>query len=104
MNHGHGTVARVDGEGLSLRHKGRRDVPPLFVMKRFSFEVDLGRLFDTPKLVRQVNIDGMEINIPPKGQRPVFSSGLADEANSTYGQPGHPGVIIEEVNIVNSAL
>ena len=102
MNHGHGTVARVDGEGLSLRHKGRRDVPPLFVMKTFSFEVDLGRLFDTPKLVRQVNIDGMEIHIPPKGQRPVFNTG--QNANSTYGEPSHPGVIIEEVNIANSSL
>src|SRR5688572_28092973 len=55
-DHGHGTFARVEGEGVSLRHKGRRDVPPMFVMKKFTFEVELGSLFDTPKTVREVTI------------------------------------------------
>ncbi|PYS37284.1 MAG: hypothetical protein DMG14_21825, partial [Acidobacteria bacterium] len=46
MTRGRGAVARVEAEGLLLRHKGRRDVPPMFAMKGFSFEVDLGTLFD----------------------------------------------------------
>src|SRR5215813_2031361 len=74
LNRGRGAVARVEGEGLSLRHKGRKDVPPMFAMKEFSFEVDLGTLFETPKIVRLVTLDGMEINIPPKGQRPTLAS------------------------------
>jgi hypothetical protein len=67
----------------------------MFVMKRFTFEVDLGTLFDTPKIVHAVTIDGMEINIPPKGQRPHFDS---DEDHS------HTGVLIEDVLITNSTL
>jgi hypothetical protein len=96
MEHGHGNVARVEGEGVALRHKGRRDVPPMFVMKSFSFEVDLGNLYDTPKTVRSVEIDGMEINIPSKGERPKFDQSPDDSQQS--------GVIIEEVLITNSAL
>src|SRR5262245_48687820 len=41
---GRGVQARVEGEGILLRHRGRRDVPPMFAMKKFSFEVDLGTL------------------------------------------------------------
>ena len=66
-----GAIARVEGERLALWHKGRRDVPPMFAMKHFSFEVDLGTLFDTTKIVPSVTLDGMEVNIPPKGQRPA---------------------------------
>ena len=64
------SVARVEGDGVLLRHKGRRDLPPMFSMKEFSVEVDLGTLFDERAIVRLVTIDGMEINVPPKGERP----------------------------------
>jgi hypothetical protein len=33
---GRGALARVEGKGLSLRHKGRRDVLPMFAIHRFS--------------------------------------------------------------------
>src|SRR5262249_14722153 len=72
LQRGRGAVALVEGEGISLRRKGVEDQRPVFVMKNFAFEVDLGRLFDEQKTVRSVTIDGMEINIPPKGQRPKF--------------------------------
>ena len=49
MTHGRGVLAAVEGEGLSLRHRGRRDVPPMFAMKKFSFNVDVGTLFDNRK-------------------------------------------------------
>jgi hypothetical protein len=69
LTKGRGSLVRVDGEGISLRHKGRRDVPPMFAMKKFRFEVDLGTLFFTPKTVQSVLLEGMEISIPPKGER-----------------------------------
>src|SRR6267378_1351994 len=37
LTQGRGVIAAVEGEGLSLRQRGRRDTPPLFAMKRFSF-------------------------------------------------------------------
>src|SRR4051812_37984766 len=42
LTRGRGVRARVEGEGILLRHRGRRDVPPMFAMKKFSFDVDLG--------------------------------------------------------------
>ena len=35
LTKGRGALVRVEGEGISLRHKGRRDVPPMFAMKKF---------------------------------------------------------------------
>jgi hypothetical protein len=70
LTQGRGVIAAVEGEGLSLRQRGRRDTPPRFTMKKFGFRIDLGALFDTPKVVPQVTLEGMEITIPPKDNRP----------------------------------
>jgi hypothetical protein len=94
---GRGSLAQVDGEGITLRRKGANDSAPIFLMKKYSFVVDLGTLFEERKTVRSVKIDGMEINIPPKGQRPRMGSDSdADHTNT--------GVLIEEVLITNSIL
>jgi len=93
-NRGRGTRAKASGEGLSLRHKGYHDRMPMFVMKTFSFEVDLGTLYETQKVVHSVRIDGMEINIPPTKERPTFDSDIDHNTN----------VLIEEVLITNSFL
>jgi hypothetical protein len=97
FNGARGTLAHIEGEGLALRHKGRHDVPPLFRMKTFSGEIDLGTLFKTPKTVRSVSIDGMEINIPPK----------KEDANPDFDEKAGgdmPQVLVEEVIVTNSTL
>ena len=94
---GRGAIARVEGENILLRHKGRDDIAPMFLMKRLAFEVDLGIVFDSPKHVRLVLIDGMEINIPPKGERPEFGSNDEDERTDT-------DIILDEVRINDSIL
>jgi hypothetical protein len=99
----HGAVAGVEGEGVVLRHKGRRDIPPMFVMKRFTFDVDLETVFDNTKVVHLVMIDGMEINIPPKGERPTFGSN-DDQPTEREDTESASNTIIEEVIITNSAL
>jgi hypothetical protein len=93
---GRGVIARVEGDGILMRHKGRRDVPPMFKMKSFRFEIDLGRVFDPTKHVALVRLDGMEINIPPKGERPDFRK---DDSDS---KP--PDVVIADVEIVDAKL
>jgi len=97
LQRGRGALALVEGEGISLRRKGVEDQRPVFVLKNFAFEVDLGGLFDKQKIVRSVTIDGMEINIPPKGQRPKFDS-------STGAHEPNTGVVIEEVMITDTTL
>ena len=95
LTRGHGIFARVDGEGISLRHRGNPNLPPMFLMKRFSFVVDLGSLFGPLKVVPSVMIDGMEVNIPPKEKR--------QDAQSHETVPS-TGVIIEDVVITDSIL
>ena len=94
---GRGALARVEGEGLSLRHKGRRDVPPMFAIHRFSGEVDLGTLFNMPKTVRTVSIDGMVINVPPKGEGSDPKQDNQESGPST-------DVLVQEVLVANSTL
>jgi hypothetical protein len=103
---GRGMVATVEGDGVVLRHKGRRDVPPIFSMKDFRFDVDLGTVFDPVKVVHLVTVDGMQINIPPAGERPnlgsndAASSAAADAAAATEASD----VRLEQVVITNAAL
>lgn len=67
---GRGYKVVVEGEGLALRFGGSRDLPPLFAMRKVQFLVDLGTLGDERKTVEAVWIEGMQITIPPKGERP----------------------------------
>jgi hypothetical protein len=66
---GRGTLARVDGSGLVIRRKNPPGVSPVLTVRKFSFDVDLGAVFGSPKTVNQVVVEGMEIRIPPKGER-----------------------------------
>jgi len=100
LTKGSGALARVEGEGISLRHKGRRDVPPMFAMKKFRFEVDLGTLFDTPKTVQSVWLEGMEISIPPKGERPKLGTSSSPEKDGG----SQTWVLIKDVTIQDARL
>jgi hypothetical protein len=95
LSGGRGALAQVEGTNLALRLHGRSDVPPILAIKHFSFEVDLGALLDTPKTVNRVTLDGLEIQIPPKGERPSFGSKESPKSGS---------VLIEEVLIRNARL
>jgi len=95
----HGAAARVEGENVVLRHKGRHDIPPLFVMKEFVFEVDLDILFAASKRVPMVHVKGMEITIPPKGERPDFT---ADRDEDTQAES--TDVVFDEIVIDDSVL
>jgi hypothetical protein len=83
-----------------LRLHGRSDAPPILAIKHFSFEVDLGVLFDTPKTVHRVTLDGLEIQVPPKGEGPAAQTGSVNGSSNT----GSSNVVIEEVLIRNARL
>ena len=105
FNRGHGLIASVEGDGVQLRLKGRHDLPPMFAMKQFRFDVELRTLLDRTKVLHRVTIDGMEINIPPKDQRPDLGSGTAASIGSPQDAPANPtNVLLEEVIITNAAL
>lgn len=67
---GRGAIAHVQGHGLVLRRNGFAGVPPMFAAKSFSFDLDLGSVISPPVMVPLVSVDGLDIYVPPKGQRP----------------------------------
>ena len=99
---GRGSLAWIDGGGISMRQKGRSDVPPLFAIRKFSFAVDLGTLFDASKVVPTVTLEGLEINIPPKGDRPGFSSPRDQTAERT--DHAKSPVLIQYVSVKDATL
>jgi hypothetical protein len=94
ITRGRGTQLWVDGAGLVLRHKGRTDIPPMFSIRKFSFAVDVGTLFEKMKVVPVVEVEGLELNLPPKDERPVLASG-----NPKPRVEPNSGVLLEEVRI-----
>ncbi|MGH9550397.1 MAG: hypothetical protein ACRD3W_13525, partial [Terriglobales bacterium] len=60
---------RIEGSGLSLRHEGRTDVPPLISIGEFSAEAGILGLIGKPWKITQVKLKGLVIQIPPKGER-----------------------------------
>src|SRR5688572_20203350 len=63
---GKGALVRAKGEKITVRHKGRRDVPPLMKMSKFEFELDVSTLWNRPVDIRQVKLEGFELTVPPK--------------------------------------
>jgi hypothetical protein len=58
----------VHGEGLTLRHHGRTDVPPLIEIHQFSASLNWTGLFGKPFHVQQVHLQGLVIHVPPKNK------------------------------------
>jgi len=54
---------RAEGAGLTIRHKGRHDVPPLISIRSFSVEGNISGVLR--RHVSTVTLEGLEIKIPP---------------------------------------
>jgi hypothetical protein len=57
----------IRGEGLVVRLRGRRDVPPLVQVRQFQITGGIFGLLSRPRRFRTVTVEGLEINIPPGG-------------------------------------
>ena len=57
---------RARGKGLTVRHKGRRDVPPLISIAEFSADGGFSDLFRSH--LSKLTVVGLEIQIPPKNR------------------------------------
>jgi AsmA-like C-terminal region len=94
LRHGRGAIVAVEGQGITMRFGGDRSRPPMFAIKKLFFTVDLEVLVAPTKSVNFVSIDGMEINVPPKDERPTMGGG--GESNS--------GVVFQNVQIRDVVL
>lgn len=98
LRRGRGIAVNVEGEGLSMRFGGARDLPPLFTIRKLGFRIDLGMLTQKHKTVDSVWIDGMQIHIPPKGARPDLDS--PGENKSSYLDVDMKTVEIRDATLV----
>jgi hypothetical protein len=103
LTHGKGVTARVEGEGISMRYRNAPDLPQLFAINKFTLDVDLGTLFEDVKTVNFVRLDGMNIFVPPKGERkPLGESGAEPQPEPEPGAASK--VLIRRVEIRNGKL
>jgi hypothetical protein len=59
----------INGTGLVVRYKGRRDVAPLISVKAFSASASLPGLMFGPLHLKTIELEGLEIRLPPGGLR-----------------------------------
>src|SRR4030095_14330854 len=78
----------AEGVGLTIRHRGRRDVPPLISIKRFTAEGSALRLLQ--RHVTQVTVDELDIEIPPDRNRDS-APGAEPPASPTPGSDSRDG-------------
>ncbi len=89
LTHGRGISARIEGEGLSMKLKSQPTAAPLFTIREFHCVVGVDSLLHPPAYVSEVFVDGMEIQIPPRGERPQLpsSAGAPPEEPATRPRP-----------------
>jgi hypothetical protein len=63
-------IPRGAGTGLTLRHNGRTDVPPLISIRTFEATAGLRGLLRTPVQLRTVSLEGLDVYVPPGGLNP----------------------------------
>jgi hypothetical protein len=69
LNKGRGARLKVRASGILLRQTGAREGYPLLRLKGLTFELDMSKLLDSPALIDVVHLDGLELALPPKGER-----------------------------------
>lgn len=96
---------RVNGEELDVKLKSLPSAPSILKMRKFLFEADLDAMLSGKGLVNRVNLDGFEINIPPKVDRPKVANSLQPPEPPAGGEkPQKVDVLIEEVLASDSTL
>lgn len=53
-------------DGLTLRFHGRQDLPPMIAMRKLTVRASLWGLVHLPARIHFVNIEGLQINVPPR--------------------------------------
>jgi len=78
----------VEGKNLSLRSNRYPSLPPQISVGQFSFHIGLMAIFQRPIHVRLIELHGLVVKIPPKGERAAMPK----------AKPTHPGKIDIVIN------
>ena len=101
-------TVHVTGSHLIIRHRGRRDVPPLISVREFYLDGGLIGLFGRPRRFRTVSLVGLQINIPPEFKRGNGSDDSPSTTASAASQTGDEGspaaIVVDTLTAVDAAL
>ena len=91
----------IQGTGLVLRHKGRTDVAPLIKIGSYSASAGLLGLINSPLRLKTVELDHLEISIPPGGLHgdraaPSVEGDAAATAKEANGNPNASTLVIDQ--------
>ena len=93
-------TVHITGSGLIIRHKGRRDVPPLVSVRSFTLNGGVAGLFSRPRRFRTVTLEGLQINIPP-GFKKQASAANAEAPRTEDGEG--PSAIVVDALVADDA-
>lgn len=98
----------ISGSGLTVQWQGRNDVPPLVKVGTFGASAGVFGLLSTPVRLRTVDLDRLEVHIPPGGvratggdspesgeERPRGTAGASD--NRTDDDHRRSRMVIDEI-------
>lgn len=109
-------TVHVTGTNLIIRHRGRRDVPPLVSVRAFALDGGLFGFFSRPRRFRTVSLTGLQINIPPgfkkdmSGTRADGAKGDDKGASNPAEQPrpagddGPAAIVVDTLTADDAAL
>jgi hypothetical protein len=95
------TTLRVKGEGLVMHFRNRTDLPPLVRVAKFELESTLEALWTSPRRVREVRLEKLEINVPSKRERQASQQPTAD---STRPSEKSPVVLVDVIRSSDAVL
>ena len=91
----------VRGEGLTLRHQGRRDIPPIIAIRAFTIGSTLRELWS--RRLDRVHVEGLEIVIPPRRGADMPSL-TPPRSPASETDRNKPDIFIRELLTENSFL
>lgn len=104
-------TVHITGAGLTIRHRNRRDVPPLVAVESFTIDGGLFGLWSRPRRFRTVTVTGLRISIPPGGLKNGEAGAVAGANSTPPAQPstnqddvGPSAIVIDKLVAENAAL
>jgi len=95
---------RAEGRGLTIRHRGRSDVPPLITIPHFSAESSLTSFLH--RHISRVDIEGLDIQVPPDrktaAQQPRARTDAVDDETPQSNLV--EGVIVDDLYSMGARL
>jgi hypothetical protein len=79
---------RVSGDGLEL---------PLIAVGKFRMDTELGSLWDSPRRIREVRLEQLRIDVPPRERRPHLAGGGGADSPA-------PAVSVDRIQVDGAEL